>query len=143
MQPLEDVLTESNGPRIAESDYFNRPPLRSYQFIGATISLLVVIAVGTGILARHWNELQTMAVMFMGMAVTYTVILWLRAYQIFQRLHELYSQAKLAPSFVHSPTDKIFRSAGDLMAAVLFGAFAAAVYFLFALGAALSHRIAF
>jgi hypothetical protein len=143
MQPLEDVLTESNGPRVAESDYFSRPPQRSYQFIAATISMLVAIAIGSSILVRHWNELQTMAIMFMGAVAASTMILWLRAYQIFQRLHELYSQAKLDPSFIRSPTDKVFRSAGDLMAAVLFGAFVAAAYFFFALAAALSHHSAF
>src|ERR1700675_312690 len=114
MQPLEEVLTESNGLRVAESDYFSRPPLRSYQFIGATISLLVAIAIGSSILVRHWNELQTMAIMFMGFAPMCTVILWLRAYQTFQRLHEQYSQARLDPSYIRSPMDKVFRSAGDL-----------------------------
>jgi hypothetical protein len=143
MQPLEDVLIESNGPRVAESDYFSRPPQRSYQFIGTTISMLVATAVGSSILVRHWNELHTMAIFYMGAAATYIVILWVRAYQIFERLHEMYSQAKLDPSFVRSPTAKVFRSAGDLMTAVLFGAFAAAVLFFFALGAALSHRATF
>ena len=57
MQPLEDVLTESNGPRVAEADYFSRPPQRSYQIIAATISMLVAIAIGSSILVRHWNEL--------------------------------------------------------------------------------------
>src|SRR5580704_5312394 len=99
MQPLQDVLIESNGPRVAESDYFSRPPQRSYQFIGATISMLVAIAIGSSILVRHWNELHTMAIFFMGAAATYIVILWVRAYQIFERLHEMYSEAKLDPSF--------------------------------------------
>ena len=143
MQPLEDVLIESNGPRVAESDYFSRPPQRSYQFIGATISMLVAIAVGSSILVRHWNELHTMAIFFMGAAATYMVILWVRAYQIFERLHEMYSQAKLDPSFARSPSAKVFKSAGDLMTAVLFGAFTAAVIYFFALGAALSHRTTF
>jgi len=105
--------------------------------------MLMAIAVGSSILLRHWNELHTMAIFFMGAAATYIVILWIRAYQIFERLHEMHSQAKLDPSFARSPSAKVFKSAGDLMTAVLFGAFAAAVYFFFALGAALSHRATF
>jgi hypothetical protein len=143
MEPLQDVLTESNGPRVAESDFFKRPPSRSYQFILSTITLLLALAIGLAVLIRHWNELQTMAIFYTGMATVATVLLWLRVCQIFQRLHEQYSAAKLESSFVRSPMDKVFRSAGDLMSATLYFAFLAALYFLFALGAALSHHKAF
>jgi hypothetical protein len=143
MQPLQDVLTESNGPRVAESDFFRRPPLRSYQFIVATMVMLMALACGSLILGRHWNELSTSGIMQLGFATAAVVLLWVRIYQIFQRLHELYCQASLEPSFARSPIDKVLRSAGDLMYAVLFYAFAGAAYFYFALDSALSHHHAF
>jgi len=143
MQPLEDVLTESNGPRVAESDFFKRPPMRSYQFIAATLMMLIGLACGSLVLGRHWNELTTYDIMQLGFATATVVLLWLRLYQIFQRLHELYCQASLEASFARSSIDKVLRSAGDLMFAVLFYAFLSAAYFYFALGSALSHHKTF
>jgi hypothetical protein len=140
MQPLQDVLTESNGPRVAESDFFRRPPLRSIYFISGTFTMLVALAGACLLPARHWNESRTTAILFMAGAMVATVLLWIRAYQIFQRLHELYSEAKLDSSFVRSPIDKVFRSAGDLMFATLYFAFIAAFLFLLALASSFNHH---
>jgi hypothetical protein len=140
MQPLEDVLTESNGPRVAESDFFRHPPLRSVYFILGTFTMLAALAGSCLLVARHWNESRTTAITFMAMAMVATVLLWIRVYQIFQRLHELYSQAKLDTSFVRSPIDGVFRSAGDLMSATLYFAFLAAAWFLLALASSFNHH---
>jgi hypothetical protein len=81
-----------------------------------------------------------MAIMQMGLATAAILILWVRAYQIFQRLHELYSEAKSDASFARSPMDQVFRSAGNLMYATLFFGFMSAAWFLLALGTAVSHH---
>jgi hypothetical protein len=140
MQPLEDILTESNGPSVAESDFFTRPPMRSYQFVAGTLTLLLALGVGCLVLARHWDQIQTMSIYLAGFAAFSMVFLWVRIYQIFQKLHETYSHAKLDVSFVHSPVDKVLRNAGDLMSATLYFAFTAAMLFFLALGSSFSHH---
>jgi hypothetical protein len=140
MQPLQDVLTDQSNSSAVDSAFFSRPPLRSTSFIMGTLLLLVGLGCGCLILWRYWSVLPTIAIMQMGLATATIVILWIRAYQIFQRLHELYLRAKQDSSFVRSPIDNVFRSAGNLMSATLFFGFSATVWFLIALGSALSHH---
>jgi len=140
MQPLQNIFTDQSNSSAVDSGFFSRPPLRSTSFIMATLLLLVGLACGCLILWRYWNELLTIAIVQLGLAAAMIVILWFRSYQIFQRLHELYLQAKQDSSFVRSPIDNVFRSAGNLMSATLFFGFSAAVWFLLALGSALSHH---
>ncbi len=140
MQPLQDVLTDQSNSSAVDSAFFSRPPMRSASFILGTLLLLIGLACACLILVRRWNELPTIAIMQMGLATATIVILWIRAYQIFYRLHELYLQAKQDSSFVRSPIDNVFRSAGNLMSATLFFGFSATVWFLIALGSALSHH---
>jgi hypothetical protein len=139
MQPLQDVLTDPSDSGVG-SEFFSRPPLRSVFFIMGTLLMLMALAVACFVLVRNWNELPTMSVAQMGLATATMLILWFLSYQIFERLYELYSQAKLDPSFVRSPIDKVLRSAGNLMFATLFFGFMAATWFLFALNTALCHR---
>jgi hypothetical protein len=139
MQPLQDVLTDQSNSSAVDSAFFSRPPMRSTSFILGTLLLLVGLACGCLILVRRWNVLSTIAIMQMGLAAVSMVILWFRAYRIFERLHELYLQAKQDPSFVRSPIDNVFRSAGNLMSATLFFGFSATAWFLIALGSALAH----
>jgi hypothetical protein len=140
MQPLQDVLTDQSNSSAVDSSFFSRPPLRSYYFLCGTLFLLIGIAVGFFILVRRWNALSTIAIMQLGLAVASMIFLWVRACQIFQRLHELYLQAKQDSSFVRSPIENVFRSAGNLMSATVYFAFSGAVWFIVALGSALRHH---
>jgi hypothetical protein len=140
MQPLQNVLTDQSNSSTIDSDFFNRPPLRSYYFLMGTFTMFMALACGCIVVVRYWNELPTMSIAQMGLATTTLVILWFRAYQSFQRLHEVYTQAKLDPSFVRSPIDKVFLSAGNLMSATLYLGFSAAAWFFLALGTALRHH---
>jgi hypothetical protein len=139
MHPPTDVVTYQDDWSVLRPDFFGRPPARSYLFIAGTLMLLVSLAVIAVILVRHWNDVRPTTLMLMGLAVPMVALWWFAIYQIFQRLHEIYSQAKPDPSFVRSPIEKVFRLSGALMSATLFWPILAALYLVLAFGGLVDH----
>ncbi|MGB8543592.1 MAG: hypothetical protein WCD49_18335 [Candidatus Acidiferrales bacterium] len=140
MQLFQDVLIDPSESKTIRSDFFARPPLRSLYFILGTLFALLALALVAGIAERNWNHLSTTSIIYMALATTMMLFVWLGAYYVFERLHELYSEAKLETTFAGSPTEKVFRLAGGLMGNILYYGFGAMFWFLLAFGVALNHR---
>lgn len=139
MQSLRDLVTYPDDFSVLRSNFFERPPLRSYRFIASISILLFGLAVVAFIVVRNWNKLPAVVIMWMVMAAAMMMLWTWGVYQIWQRLYELYSQAKADSSFARSPVERVFGLTGLLISATLFWPIAAALIFLIALGGLSLH----
>jgi hypothetical protein len=139
MQPLRELVTYPDDFSVLRSSFFGRPPLRSYRFIAGTLILLLNLAVVAFVVVRNWNTLPAFVIMWIGMATAMMMLWTWGVYQIWQRLYELYSEAKLDSSFARSPVDRVFGLAGVLISATMFWPIAAALIFLLAFGGLSIH----
>jgi hypothetical protein len=140
MQSIPNVPADLTDASVKWFDYFRQPPLRSFRFVMSTLLMVLVFTVGLLVLTRHWNELSTMTVMFIGVATFNLVTLWLGVYVIFQRLYKLYARTEPNSSSVHSALENAFRSAGAVIQLTLICTFLAANFFFLAIGNILSHH---
>jgi magnesium-transporting ATPase (P-type) len=140
MEPLGQYVSEQSEPRNFESAFFERRPLRSYYFIAGTIMMGMDFALVALVLFRSWSQMATFAIGQIGLAAFAMLALWSRAYTTWQRFHELYSQAKLSPSFARSPLDTSLRNAAAITGAALFFSYFLAAWLLLALAYALRGR---
>ena len=136
MEPIRD----KSETRNIESVFFVRGPLRSYYFIAGTITMGIDLAMVGFLLVRYWNQMPAMAILEIGFAVGAMLVLWNRAYVSFQRLHEVYSQAKSSPSFARSPLDTTLRNAAAITGACLSFSFFIAAWLLLAFVSTLRGR---
>jgi hypothetical protein len=140
MQPVGQYVTDQNEARGFTSDFFARKPLRSSYFIAGTVGMGVDLALVGLVLFRSWSQMQTTAILQIGLAVFALLALWSRAYVTSRSLHEVYSEAKLSPSFARSPIDRALRNAAAITGASLFFSFMIAAWLLLPLGSALRHH---
>jgi hypothetical protein len=140
MEPLGQYVSEQSEPRNFVSAFFERRPLRSYYFIAGTAMMGMDLALVALVLFRSWSQMATFAIFQIGLAVFAMLALWSRAYTTWQRLHELYSQAKLSPSFSRSPLDTSLRNAAAITGAALFFSYFIAAWLLLALAYAFRGR---
>jgi hypothetical protein len=137
MEPLGQYVSEQSEPRNFESAFFARRPLRSYYFIAGTVLMGMDLALVVLVLFRSWSQMRTIAIFQIGLAVFAMLALWSRAYTTWQRFHEVYSQAKLSPSFARSPLDTTLRNAAAITGAALFFSYFIAAWLLIALASSL------
>ena len=133
MEPLGQYVSEQSEPRNFVSAFFGRGPLRSYYFIAGTVMMGMDLAAVAFVLFHFWSQMRTTTVFQIGFATFAMLALWSRAYITWQRLHEVYSQAKLSPSFARSPLDTSLRNAAAITGAGLYFSYFIAGWLLLAL----------
>lgn len=115
------------------SDFFAKPPLRSWGLLGESfLPVLVMFLIGF-VAVKGWHQLRVFSLVWMGLAVTHLLLLLLLSWKIYSRLHKLHAAGQLGTGTASSPLDSAISAAAFMIHYSLFYGPVAAAAILLAL----------
>lgn len=107
-------LWQTKKTGFESTEVFNRPPMRSRQFLSVTLMVILLLVLGCLLLVRLWPRLPMLSVIYIVMFLLIVGLQWLRVRAMHRKLHELYSSGQLGAVQPDSSLDLALRAASSL-----------------------------
>lgn len=100
---------------VMDSEYFAKPPHRSFFLCSGTALLVVVTFITAFVMVRHWDRLPTTTVYYLLFSVVGMSAFWVLAIQNYREIHGLFTEGAIADVRPGSPIDLALRVAATMI----------------------------